>query len=62
MENKKSQWIDWTDEQILDLRFCDLRLKIPSSPIATYIRQLYLELKERGIKFRPHFWLSDDST
>ena len=60
MENKKSQWIDWTDEQILDLRFCDLRLKIPSSPIATYIRQLYRELKERGIKFRPHFWLSDD--
>ena len=21
---------------------------------------MYLELKERGIKFRPHFWLSDD--
>ena len=60
MENKKSQWIDWTDEQILDLKICDLEIRIPASPVAPYIRKLYRELKERGIKFRPHFWLSDD--
>ena len=60
MKNKILQWIDWTDEQILDLHFYELSIKIPSSPVAPYIRQLHEELKQRGIKFRPHFWLSDD--
>ena len=60
MANDKLQWVEWTDEQILDLRLCDLGLKIPASPVAPYIRQLYREMKQRGLKFRPHFWLSDD--
>ena len=60
MGTDTAQWIEWTDEQILDLRVCDLGIRIPSSPIAPYIRQLYRELKERGLTFRPHFWFSDD--
>ncbi|MCH7614990.1 MAG: putative zinc-binding metallopeptidase [Nitrospinae bacterium] len=60
MASDKLQWVEWTDEQILDLRLCDLGLKIPASPVAPYIRQLYREMKQRGLKFRPHFWLSDD--
>ncbi|MDT7043576.1 putative zinc-binding metallopeptidase [Candidatus Nitronereus thalassa] len=60
MEPQILPWVDWSDEQILDLRFCDLGVKLPGSPIAPFIRQLDHELKQRGLEFRPHCWLSDD--
>ncbi len=39
---------------------CDLGLRIERSPLARCIRQLYAELERRGIRFRPHFWLSEE--
>ena len=60
MEGEKFPWIDWSDEQLLDLRLCDLGVKIPGSPVAPHIWQLYKELRGRGLLFRPHFWLGDD--
>jgi Putative zinc-binding metallo-peptidase len=60
MDSEILPWVDWSDEQILDLRFCDLGLKLPGSPIAPHFRQLDHELKQRGLVFRPHCWLSDD--
>jgi len=60
MGGEKLKWVDWTDDQLLDLRLCDLGVKIPGSPVALHIRKLYRELKERGLNFRPHFWLADD--
>jgi hypothetical protein len=49
-----------TDEQLLDMRMCDLKLKIRDTPLEDRIRQLNEELAARGIRFTPHFWLSDD--
>ncbi len=49
-----------TDEQLLDLRFCDLKLSIRDTPLEGRIEQLKEELAHREINFRPHFWLSDD--
>lgn len=60
MDSEKLKWVDWTDEQLLDLRLCDLGIKIPGSPVGPHIRQLYRELNQRGLVFRPHFWLADD--
>ncbi|MFQ5668444.1 MAG: hypothetical protein ACE5I7_18725, partial [Candidatus Binatia bacterium] len=54
------EWASWPDEQLLDLRLCDLRVRIRGSSLAAQITQLYRELKERHIGFRPYFWLSDD--
>src|SRR5579862_983889 len=54
---------DWTrlsDEQLLQLRMCDLRLDLARSPLQRHVKRLYEELDERGIRFRPHVWLSDD--
>ncbi|MGH8142755.1 MAG: putative zinc-binding metallopeptidase [Steroidobacteraceae bacterium] len=54
---------DWTrlpDEQLLRLRMCDLRLDLQRSPLQRHIERLYHELDGRGIRFRPHVWLSDD--
>ncbi|MGH7789806.1 MAG: putative zinc-binding metallopeptidase [Candidatus Binatia bacterium] len=56
-----TQWESWSDEQLLDLRLCDLGLRIDGSELVPRIRQLRLELRAAGIRhFRPHFWLSDD--
>ncbi|MEC4674157.1 MAG: putative zinc-binding metallopeptidase [Nitrospirota bacterium] len=60
MDSDKLKWVEWTDDQLLDLRLCDLGIKIPGSPVGLHIRQLYRELKQRGLVFRPHFWLADD--
>ena len=55
-----SDWTGFPDEQLLDLRFCDLRVQIEGSPLEERIAQLYAELDTRGLKFRPHFWLSEE--
>ena len=53
-------WAKWPDEQLLDLRICELSLSIESSVLQTRIDELSRELEERRIRFRPHFWLSDE--
>jgi hypothetical protein len=49
-----------SDEQLLSLRFCDLKLKIERSPVAKRVSRLYRELDKRQIGFRPHVWLSEE--
>ena len=58
--NASPEWAVWTDEQLLDLRLCDLHLQLEGSPLQERIAQLHRELDERGLRFRPHFWLSDE--
>ena len=53
-------WTRLSDEQLLGLRFCDLKLKIERSPVAKRVRRLYRELDKRQIGFRPHVWLSEE--
>jgi hypothetical protein len=54
------EWATWPDERLLDLRLCDLGLTIREGDLADRIGQLYDELKRLGLRFRPHFWLSDE--
>jgi hypothetical protein len=49
-----------SDDQLLDLRFCDLKLRIQGTEIAVAIERLYRELSMRGIRFRPHCWLAQE--
>jgi hypothetical protein len=53
-------WTRMSDEQLLGLRFCDLKLKIERSPVAKRVKRLYSELDKREIGFRPHVWLSEE--
>src|SRR5580692_10733282 len=53
-------WARLPDEQLLAMRFCDLKLSIERSPLARHVRRLYAELARRGISVRPHVWLSDE--
>jgi hypothetical protein len=49
-----------TDRQLLDLRLCDLPVKILGTELEPRIEKLYLELNARSLKFRPHVWLAEE--
>jgi hypothetical protein len=49
-----------SDDQLLNLRFCDLKLRIQGTEVARAIERLYRELSMRGIRFRPHCWLAQE--
>jgi hypothetical protein len=51
-------WPDLPDDQLLDVRLCELGLAIDGSWLEARIAQLYEELGARSLSFRPHFWLS----
>ncbi|MGH9902541.1 MAG: putative zinc-binding metallopeptidase, partial [Pyrinomonadaceae bacterium] len=49
-----------TDEQLFDLRLCDLPLSIEGTPLERRVARLYDDLGARGLLFRPHVWLSEE--
>jgi hypothetical protein len=57
---KNPRWANYSDEQLLDLRFCDLRVSLKDAAIEPHITRLYRELELRGLKFKPHVWLADE--
>ena len=57
---RRRAWVCLSDEELLRLRFCDLKLTIERSPVARHVRRLYAELDRRGLRVRPHVWLSEE--
>jgi hypothetical protein len=53
-------WVHYTDDSLLDVRLCDLDLRVERTTLEPRIRQLYQELEDRGLRFRPHVWLSSE--
>ena len=47
----KLSWEKLTDDELLDLRFCDFNLKIKDSRIEPLVEQLHDELAEKGLRF-----------
>ena len=39
---------------------CDLGITLEGSTLETRLRELDAELDQRGFRFRPYYWLSDD--
>ncbi len=56
----RAAWTRLSDEELLSVRFCDLRLSVESSPLKRRVERLYGELEHRGISLRPHVWLSEE--
>ena len=54
------RWADYDDEALLDLRFSSLGLTFRGSPPWFDVEQLHDEFERRGLRFRPHVWLSTD--
>jgi hypothetical protein len=53
-------WETLSDDQLLSLRFCDLKLVIHDTELQEAVERLYGELNSRGIRFRPHCWLAQE--
>ncbi len=59
-ESNHPDWADLRDRQLLDVRMCDLGLKIDGTVLIERIEQLYGELEERGFRLKPHCWLAEE--
>src|ERR1700726_358914 len=53
-------WETLSDDQLLSLRFCDLKLKVQGTELEDAIQRLYRELSMRGLRFRPHCWIAQE--
>ncbi len=57
---EKLWWVNLTDEELLQVRMCDLDLHIEGTPLENRIATVQDELRARSIRFEPHYWLSDE--
>lgn len=57
---RRFAWAGWPDEKLLDVRLCDLGVRIEGTPLESCVQRLYAELAHRGLRFRPHCWLSEE--
>jgi len=53
-------WEKWPRERLMGLRLCDLGVKMAGTWVETCIERLYAELQAKGIRLRPHVWLSEE--
>ena len=53
-------WVGLSDEKLLEVRMSDLKLSIEGTEMEQRIAQVNSELESRGLKFRPHYYLSDE--
>lgn len=60
IRHRRRRLAQLSDEQLLEMRFCDLGLTLRRAPLARALRRLYRELERRGIPFRPHAWLAEE--
>ena len=57
---RRYRWASWPDEQLMKLRLKDLKLSLRGSWLQDCLHELYDELDERGLRLRPHAWISDE--
>lgn len=53
-------WATWTDERLLLLRFKDLGLQLKGTWVQDCVDELHGELEERGLRLKPHAWVSEE--
>jgi hypothetical protein len=53
-------WSDLSDEQLLDVRMCDLDLRLEGTRVADCVQRVYEDLQNRGLTLNPHVWLSSE--
>jgi len=52
--------VELPDEKLLEMRMCDLGLRVGGQLLDTAIKELRRELRHAGLRFRPHYWLSTE--
>lgn len=54
------EWAALRDDELLDLRFCDLGLRIDGTWLEPMVERLHDELARKGLRCKPHVWLSNE--
>ena len=57
---RRFAWADWSDEQLLQLRLKDLKVSVEGTWLEGCLAKLYDELTQRGLRIKPHAWISDE--
>src|SRR6201991_1716184 len=60
MRRRKYAWEKLSDEQLLERRLSSLRLVLEGTWLEDCLTTLHEELEERGIRLRPHAWISSE--
>ncbi|MEX0887587.1 MAG: putative zinc-binding metallopeptidase [Phycisphaeraceae bacterium] len=53
-------WVGLPDDELLDLRLSDLKVRVAGTELDRRVGRLYDELERKGLSFRPHTWLSSE--
>jgi hypothetical protein len=53
-------WAKLPHEELLEIRLCDLGVRIEGTELEDRIGRLYDELEVRGLRLKPHCWLADE--
>jgi hypothetical protein len=53
-------WTSLTDAELLSLRLKDLKVRIEGTWLEAEVSHLHEELAQRGLRIRPHAWISDE--
>ncbi len=57
---RRYAWEEYSDQRLLDMRFRELRLTLKGTWLERPRDQLYEALDRRGLRLKPHLWLSDE--
>ncbi len=60
MPRKKFSWASLPDDELLDVRLKDLKLKVEGTWLEDCVLTLHDELAHSGIRVRPHAWISSE--
>ena len=56
----KFAWANLPDQELLQVRLKDLKVTVERTWLEGCLNDLYEELDQRGLRVRPHAWISDD--
>jgi hypothetical protein len=57
---RKLWWRELPHSELLETRICDLELKLDGTWVARCVARLHRELADRGLRLKPHAWLSSE--
>ena len=60
MPRRKFAWEKLSDEQLLKQRLSSLRVAVDGTWLEDCLDTLHEELEARGIRLRPHAWMSSE--
>ena len=56
----EAYWAAYKDADLLGVRLKDLGLRLEGTPLEARVHKLHLELEGKGLRLRPHAWLSTE--